>query len=101
MRRLVASVDFADAVRLPDVASSILKDIFPLDWPNAQRSIEIRQLLRGQGNRNLEKIGLCAQSVVAGIISNVQGSNERWVALAADQLGESEDVIQSYPRTQQ
>jgi hypothetical protein len=96
MRRLVACVGFADAVRLPDVASSILKDIFPLDWPNAPRSVQIGQLLRSQGNRSLEKIGLCAQSIVAGIISNVQGSNESWVALAADQLGESEDVIRGY-----
>jgi hypothetical protein len=96
MRRLVACVSFADVVRLPDVSSSILRDIFPRDLHNALRSVEIGQFLRNKANRGQEKIGLCAQSIVAGIVSKVQGSNERWVSLAADQLGESEDVIQGY-----
>jgi hypothetical protein len=96
MRRLVACVNFADTVRLPNVASSILKDIFPRDLHNALRSTELGQLLKSEGNGGRQKIGLCAQSIVAGIISNVEPSNERWVALAADQLGESEDVIRGY-----
>ncbi|KAH9972229.1 hypothetical protein BGW80DRAFT_381586 [Lactifluus volemus] len=50
------------------------------------------QSLRNRGNR----IGLCAQSVVAGIISNVQSGDRRWIALAADQLEKSEDVIRGY-----
>ena len=96
MRRLAACVKFADAVHLPDVASSILKGIFPWDLHNALPSVELGQFLRNQANRGQEKIGLCAQSIVAGIISNVQGSNEHWVSLVADQLSESEDVIQGY-----
>jgi hypothetical protein len=96
MRRLVACVNFADTVRLPGIASSIFQDIFPQDWHNALRSVEVGQLLRNQVNRGQQKLALCAQSIVAGIISNVQGSNKRWASLAADQLGESEDVIQGY-----
>jgi hypothetical protein len=96
MRRLVACVNFADAVRLPDIALSTLKAMFSWDWHNSLRTVELGQFLKSQANRSLEKLGLCAQSVIAGIISNVQGSDERWVSLAADQLGESEDVIRGY-----
>jgi hypothetical protein len=39
-RRLVACVDFADAVRLPDVTSSILESIFTRDWHHVLQSVE-------------------------------------------------------------
>jgi hypothetical protein len=96
LRRVVACVNFADTARLRDVASLILKDIFPRDLHNALQSIEMGRLLRNQGNGDRQRIGLCAQSIVAGIISNVESSNEHWVALAADQLGESEHAIRRY-----
>ena len=96
MRRIIACVNFADAVRLPDIALSTLKAMLSRDWHNALRTVELGQILKSQANRSLERIGLCAQSIVAGIISNVQESDERWVSLTADQLGESEDVIRSY-----
>jgi hypothetical protein len=102
--RLVVCVKFADAIRLSDVALSILRDIFPQDQHDVLQSIEMGQSLRRMGSRiqqdvgKEQEIGLCAQSIVAGIISNAQGSNEGWVALAADQLGKSEDVIRGYLR---
>jgi hypothetical protein len=96
MWRLVACVNFADAVRLSNLALSILKDIIPQDQRNALRSVEMGQFLRSQGDLTGQPIGLCAQSIVAGIISNVQESNDGWVALAADQLSKSEDVIRGY-----
>ncbi|KAH9972239.1 hypothetical protein BGW80DRAFT_381691 [Lactifluus volemus] len=85
-------VKFADSVRISDVASSILQVIFPWDQHKLLTLVEMGQLLRNRGNR----IGLCAQSVVAGIISNVQPGDHRWISLAADQLGKSEDVIRGY-----
>ncbi|KAI0246416.1 hypothetical protein BJV78DRAFT_1254894 [Lactifluus subvellereus] len=96
MRRLVACVKVADAVRLSDAALSILKDIFPLDQHKVLRSVELGQLLRTQGSTAHQKIGLCAQTIVAGILTNVQGDDDRWIALAADQLTEQEDVIRGY-----
>jgi Family of unknown function (DUF6535) len=96
MRRLVACVNLADAVCLPSIASTIFQYMFPRDWHNALRSVEMGQFLQNKVNRGQPKIALCAQSIVAGIISNVQGSNDRWVSLTADQLGESEDVIRGY-----
>jgi hypothetical protein len=94
--RLAACVKFADAVRLPNVALAVLDDIFPRDWHNALRSVEMGQFLRNQGKRSLEKIGLCAQCIIAGIVSNVQESNECWVSLTADQLGKSKEDIRGY-----
>ncbi|KAH9972985.1 hypothetical protein BGW80DRAFT_278137 [Lactifluus volemus] len=96
MRRLVACVNFADAVRLPDVASPILEDVDHWDLHSALQHVDMGQFLKGQGHRGREKVGLCAQSIIVCILSNVQGRDERWVAFAADQLGESKDVIQSY-----
>jgi hypothetical protein len=96
MRRLVACVNFADAVRLPDVASPILEDIYHWDLHSVLQHVDMDQFLKGQGHRGREKVGLCAQSIIAFILSNVQGRDERWVALAAAQLGKSKDDIESY-----
>ncbi|KAH9972243.1 hypothetical protein BGW80DRAFT_381743 [Lactifluus volemus] len=93
IRRVVACVEVADAVRLSDVASSILEIVFPWDHHQLPQSVELGRSLRNQGQ---EKIGLCTQSVVAGIISKVKSGDHRWIALAADQLGKSEDVIRGY-----
>jgi hypothetical protein len=90
--RVVACVELADSVRLSVIASSILQVIYPWDQHQLLTLVEMGQSLRNRGNR----IGLCAQSVVAGIISNVQSGDDRWIALAADQLGKSEDVIRGY-----
>jgi Family of unknown function (DUF6535) len=97
-RRVVACVKVADAVRLPDVGLSILKVIFPWDQYQILQSVQIGLSLRAQGNASgtQQKFGLCAQSFVAGIISNAQPGDQRWIALAADQLGKSEDVILGY-----
>jgi hypothetical protein len=102
IRRLVACVNVTDAVRLPGTALSILEDIFSGDRNEVLESVEIGQSLRSPGNSTQqgistgEEIGLCAQSIVAGIISNVQENNDRWIALSADQLGQSEDVIRCH-----
>jgi hypothetical protein len=95
-RRLIACVNVADAVRLTNVALSIFKHIFPRDQHEALRSVEMGKSLRSQGSTTQQEIGLCGQIIVAGIISNVQENNSGWVALAADQLGKSEDVIRGY-----
>jgi hypothetical protein len=95
MRRLVACVNFADAVRLSDVASLILRDDISRSWHKILQSVEMGQFLKSQSIRR-ENIGLCAQCIIARIISNVQGSNEHWVSLTIDQLDESEDVIRGY-----
>ena len=91
-RLVVTCVEFAEALRLSDVASSILEVILPLDQHQLLTLVEMGRSLRTRGNR----IGLCGQSLVAGIISNVQPGDHSLISLAADQLGKSEDVIRGY-----
>jgi Family of unknown function (DUF6535) len=59
------------------------------------RSVEVGRCLRSS-NRIGEEIGLCAQTIVADIIANVDERDERWIELAADQLGKSETDISRY-----
>jgi hypothetical protein len=96
MRRLVVCAKVADAVGLPGVSASTLNDIFPWDQYQMLRSVEMGQSLRSRANNDQGTIGLCAQSIVAGIISNVQETDKGWIALAADQLDKSEDDIRAY-----
>jgi Family of unknown function (DUF6535) len=96
MQRFVVCVKVVDAGCLSDATLSILKDIFPWDRHRLLRSVELGQLLRRPSSTTQQEIGLCAQSIIAGIISNVQRGNDRWIALAADQLGKSERVIRGY-----
>jgi hypothetical protein len=94
--RLVVCVKVADAVRLSDAALSILKDIFPWDRHKVLQSVEVGQSLRTPGSTTDQKIDLCAHSIVAGIIANVQESDAGWIALAAGELNKQEDVIRGY-----
>ena len=99
-RQIALCVKVADALSLDFVASVIMDDIFPSDKYKLLTSIELGELLRTRDSNTQEEIGLCAQSIVAGIISNVpwdsKGRDERWVALAADQLGKPRDTIRGY-----
>ncbi|KAH9967083.1 hypothetical protein BGW80DRAFT_724986 [Lactifluus volemus] len=70
-----------------------LRDIFHGDRQDILRSIKAGQALRSRRNGTID---LRAQTIVAGIIFNVQANNDDWVALAADHLGESEYVIRDY-----
>jgi hypothetical protein len=88
LRRLVVCVNFADTIRLPKVTSSILEHVFTLGQHDAL-CVEMGHLLRLKDNTTGQKIGSCARSIVAGIISNVQADDSGWIALATDQLGPS------------
>jgi Family of unknown function (DUF6535) len=59
------------------------------------RTVEVGRTLRSP-NRPGEGVGLCAQTIVADIIANVEERDGLWIELAADQLGKSENDIRSY-----
>ena len=88
-RRLVVCVNFADTIRLPKVTSSILEHVFTEDQHDTLRSVEMGHLLKPRNNTTGQKMGPCAQSIVAGIISKVQADDSGWIALATDELGPS------------
>ncbi|KAH9972279.1 hypothetical protein BGW80DRAFT_1459898 [Lactifluus volemus] len=96
VRRLAACVKVADATPLPNAMLSILEDTFPRDPHAALQSVELAHFLKNQGHSKPHEIGLCAQIIIAGIISHVQENDNDWVALAANQLGKSETVIRGY-----
>jgi hypothetical protein len=96
MRRLAVCAKVADAVGLPGVSTATLNYIFPWDSYQVLRTVEMGQSLRSRGNTDQEVFGLCARSIVAGIISEVQGSDDHWIALAADQLDKPESAIRAY-----
>ena len=86
VRRIVTCVEVAEAIDQAYGVHTIL------EW-HGQLPVEVGHSLRNRDNISKEGIGLLSQTIVAVIIADVQGSNERWIALAADQLGKSEDDI--------
>jgi hypothetical protein len=96
IQRLVVCVKITDlaSLPLPSAVRSILVRIFGWDEYKVLQSIEIGQSLTSRNNYNWN--GLCAQCIVAAIISNVQESDDRWIVLAADHLRTSEDLIRGY-----
>ncbi|KAH9960754.1 hypothetical protein BGW80DRAFT_923121 [Lactifluus volemus] len=59
------------------------------------QSFEMGDILR-TWNRSNQEISFCTQILVSGIIANVPSHDDRWIALASDLLGKSEDEIRGY-----
>jgi Family of unknown function (DUF6535) len=87
--RFVLCVNVVDMACLHHAALWIHNEAFQGNWYGVRRSVEMGHSLRRRGKRGDQGIGLFAQIVVAQIIADVQGSNDRWVALATDQLGDA------------
>jgi hypothetical protein len=95
-RRLVVCAQLADALRLPYMTRHIADAVCSPWDENARWPIEVGQKLRIPDSNTRKEIGLCAQCIVAGIISDAQEHDEGWIALSADQLGKSKGVIRGY-----
>jgi hypothetical protein len=81
-RRIVTCVKVINAVRLSS-----------RDLDGLLQSVEIGHSLKSLNTGSLEPL---AQTMVSGIISNVQKRDDRWFSLAMDQLGVPRDVIRTY-----
>jgi hypothetical protein len=98
IQRLVVCVKVADAIRLLDAIWQILDGVLDDDQLGVLESTEMGHLLRSEGNASVQEPRLCAQSIVGCIIANAQIHDHRYTALAADQLGKSEDELRTcYP----
>ncbi|KAI0253408.1 hypothetical protein BJV78DRAFT_208802 [Lactifluus subvellereus] len=96
MRRIITCVKVAETFHVMwYVPWNLVQRILRWDW-HGQLSVELGHSLRNRDNRSEQEIGLLAQSIIALIIVDVQGSNDRWIALAADQLGTPEYAIRRY-----
>jgi hypothetical protein len=89
VRRIVTCVEVAEAIDLVYGVHPIL------EW-HGQLSVEVGHSLRNRDNIGKEDIGMLSKTIIAIIIADVQGNNDRWIALTADQLGKSEDDIRGY-----
>jgi Family of unknown function (DUF6535) len=96
IRRLVICVKVADATRLLDAIWHILDGVLDDDELGMLDSVETGHFLRSPGASSGQETNLCAKSIVGCIIANAQNRDHRWIALAASQLGKSEDVICAY-----
>jgi Family of unknown function (DUF6535) len=94
IRRLGLCMKVADLAHLPNAGLHILRQIFDRQH-HVLQSIEMGDILRTR-NRSNQKISFCTQILVSGIIANVPSHDDRWIALASDLLGKSEDVVRGY-----
>jgi Family of unknown function (DUF6535) len=58
------------------------------------RTVEVGRSLRRPNRAG--QIGLCAQTIVAGIIADEERRDDHWIELAADQLGKSNNNVRKY-----
>ena len=78
-------------------------DVFSGRWDGVLQSVEIGNYLKGWANNHEGWVNnrdrarsLYSQSIVAGIIANVRERDDRWSALAKDQLRISENDLRHY-----
>jgi Family of unknown function (DUF6535) len=92
IQRFIMCMNVADATHTRAFWS--LLDIFRSNR-DLLRTVGVGSLLR-RWERTDKEIDLCAQIMIADIIANVQDRDNLWIALAADQLEKSKEVIQEY-----
>jgi hypothetical protein len=92
-RRVFICAKAVDTAHLPYATLDILEIVFEHGVDVVLRSVEIGQSLRNGGG---QYPGLCAQTIVAGVIASVPERDERWVSLVKEQLGISEEVLRDY-----
>jgi hypothetical protein len=90
-RRLVICIWVIEATELSIAVPHILH-LFSVDLTGASQSVEIAHTL---GILRNSKTASLSRGVVANIISNAE-RNDRWFALAVDELGISRDVLWDY-----
>lgn len=94
-RRFVTCFNAAVATST-GIDKEFFQDVFSGRWGGVLQSVEIGSYLKGWvKNRDRER-SLYSQSIVAGVIANVRERDDRWSALAKDQLCISGDVLQDY-----
>ena len=94
-RRLVNCFGAADAT-FTSIDRGFFHDALSGRWDGLLQSVEMGNYLKSRGNNRDRETDLYTQSIVAGVIANVREFDDRWYALAKDQLRISKDVFQDY-----
>lgn len=94
--RLIIGLDASRAALGPSGPSWILGEILNENWPELLRSVEIGHSLRSWAYSNDEENALYIRSIISHVVASAENRNDRWLALAGDQLGMSEERLQHY-----
>ena len=94
-RRFVICLD-ATVATSSYAVRDFLHQVLAMLWHGVLQSIEIGQHLGKVGKHSDPVIGLYAQCLVAGVIACAQERDDRWSALAIDQLCISGDHLRHY-----
>ena len=95
--RLIICLKASRVALGPNGSSWIICKILDRNWPKLLRSVEIGHSLKSWVNSNDEDNVLYIQSLSHHIVANAEKRDDRWLALAADQPGLSEDLLRHYP----
>ena len=94
--RLIICLDASRATLGPDGPSWILGSILNGNWPELLQSVELGHTLTRWVYGNDKENVLYIRSIVSHIVSGAEKRDDRWLALAADQPGMSEDLLRHY-----
>jgi Family of unknown function (DUF6535) len=92
IRRVIICVKAVDTAHLTHATMYVLGRIFD-EGETVLRSDDIVRSLRSSDDGDR---GLCSQGIIADVIASMPERDDRWIALAMDQLGESEEVLRYY-----
>ena len=94
--RVVTCLNAAHATHDSLAVSRLFQGILKGRWREALKSVKIGQSLRRWSYGDDQEIALYARSMVARIIANVREYDASAIALAVDQLGLSEHILQDH-----
>jgi hypothetical protein len=94
-RRLVTCFNAADATST-GIDREFVRGVVSGRWGGVLQSVEFGNYLKSRCNNCDRETSLYSQTIVAGVIANVRERDDRWSALAKNQLRISKDVLQDY-----
>jgi hypothetical protein len=94
-RRLLTCLNAADAT-FTGIDREFFHGVFSQHWDGVLQSVEMGHYLRSRANNRDRETDLYTQGINAGIIANVRDRDDRWSALAMEQLRVSRSVLQDY-----
>jgi uncharacterized protein DUF6535 len=94
-RRFVTCFNAADATST-GIDREFFHGVFSGRWDGVLQSVEMGHYLRSRANNHDRETDLYTQGINAGIIASVRDRDDRWSALATEQLCVSRSVLQDY-----
>ena len=94
--RLTICLKASSAVLDPVGFREILQEILNGRWPELLRSVEMGLSLRSWVEPSDKENVSYIQEIISRIVENAEKRDDRWLALAADQPGMSENLFQYY-----